>query len=65
MTLDLPLDVRFVYGGGVTADNFNDVVSYELSPGSISISGAAEDIQPLEGSTKIVGEIDLSELKDT
>lgn len=65
MTLDLPLDVRFVYGGGVTADNFNDVVSYELSPDSISISGAAEDIQPLEGSTKIVGEIDLSELKDT
>ncbi len=65
MTLDLPLDVQFIYGGGGTADNFDKVVSYEVLPESIAISGAAEDIKPLIDSTKIIGTIDLSELKDS
>ena len=61
-TLELPLTVQFVYGGGVTEENFDRYVTYEISPSTIQISGDETDITPLEGSSITLGEIDLSQV---
>lgn len=61
-TLEVPLTVGFTYGGGVTNDNFNDYVTYEISPASIQISGDGEDIKALEGKSITLGTIDLSDV---
>lgn len=59
-TLQLPLDVEFIYGGGVTEDNFSRYVEYRIEPESIQISGEESAITPLEGKTRSVGRIDLA-----
>ena len=61
-TLELPLAVQFVYGGGVTEENFDRYVTYEISPATIQISGDEADVTPLEGSSITLGEIDLAQV---
>ena len=61
-TLELPLTVQFVYGGGVTEENFDRYVTYEISPATIQISGDEADVTPLEGSSITLGQIDLSQV---
>ena len=61
-TLELPLTVQFAYGGGVTAENFDRYVTYEIEPASIQISGDEADVTPLEGSSITLGEIDLAQV---
>ena len=60
-TLEVPLDVEILPGGGATLDN---ILSVEISPATIQISGEEEDVLALAGkSIKLKGVIDLS--KDT
>ena len=54
---DIPITVQFVAGGGATEA---DIVSKSISPQSITVSGAEEDIENL---TEIsLGSIDLSQV---
>lgn len=64
-TLEMPLTVSFTYGGGITESNFEDHVTYEISPSTIQISGDGEDIKPLEGKSITLGTIDLSDVVQT
>lgn len=48
-TLEVPLDVEFIYGGGISEENFDRYVTYEIEPQTIQISGDAADVAPLEG----------------
>lgn len=59
-TLELPLTVGYVYGGGVTKDNFQRYVTCDIEPKTIQISGAEDDVAGLEGRSITLGDIDLS-----
>lgn len=57
-TASIPLAVKLVPGGGVT--DVNKQVSYEITPSSITVSGAEEDLEPLK--EILLGEIELSNI---
>lgn len=59
-TLDLPLNVEFLYGGGITKDNFDRHVTVDIEPKSIQVSGDEEDIAAQEGRSITLRQIDLS-----
>lgn len=61
-TLEVPLGVEYVYGGGITEENFNRYVTVDIQPGSIQVSGDEADVSYLEGKTITVGRIDLSQV---
>lgn len=58
--VEVPLVVEFLYGGGITVDNFNDYVSVSIEPETIQISGAEIDISHLENGTLRLGQVDLA-----
>lgn len=53
---EVPLTVNILPGGGATEDN----VKYEISPASIMVSGAKDDLEPLKEIS--LGDIDLSKV---
>lgn len=61
-TADVPLAVKLIPGGGVTSENIseNQYVKYKIEPESITVSGAEEDLEPLN--EILLGEIDLSDV---
>lgn len=61
-TVEVPLNVDFIYGGGITKENFERYVTYTIEPAAIQISGDEKDIAPLEGQTLTLGKakIDLA-----
>lgn len=65
-TLDVPLDVEFAYGGGITKENFDRYVTYTIEPASIQISGDEADVDPLEStSIKLGTVIDLASFTES
>ena len=61
-TMEIPLSVEYVYGGGITAENFDRYVTVDIQPSTIQISGDEDDVDYLEGKTITVGKIDLSQV---
>lgn len=61
-TMEVPLSVEYVYGGGITEDNFERYVTVDIQPSTIQISGDEADVSYLEGKTITVGKIDLSQV---
>ncbi|HIY15809.1 MAG TPA: hypothetical protein H9839_00590, partial [Candidatus Intestinimonas stercorigallinarum] len=61
-TLEVSLGVEYVYGGGITEENFDRYVTVDIQPGSIQVSGDEADVSYLEGKTITVGRIDLSQV---
>lgn len=59
-TVDVPLSVEFLYGGGITAENFDQYVSVSIEPENIQISGAEIDISHLVNGTLRLGQVDLA-----
>lgn len=59
-TLEVPLAVDFIYGGGITEENFDRYVTCTIEPETIQVSGDAADVTSLEGKTKQIGVIDLT-----
>ena len=57
-TADVPLAVKWVLGGGVS--DVDKYVTYDISPEVITVSGAEEDLEPLQ--EIILGEIDLANI---
>lgn len=57
-TADVPLSVKWITGGGVT--DVDKYVDFEISPSTITVSGAEEDLEPL--TEIILGEINLSSI---
>ncbi len=55
-TADVPLAVKWITGGGVT--DVKKYVEYTISPATITVSGAEEDLEPLK--EILLGEINLS-----
>lgn len=55
-TADVPLAVKWITGGGVT--DIEKHVDFEISPSTITVSGAEDDLEPL--TEILLGEIDLS-----
>ena len=65
-TLDVPLDVEFAYGGGITKENFDRYVTYTIEPASIQVSGDEADVDPLESmSIKLGTVIDLASFAES
>ena len=61
-TMEVPLSVEYVYGGGITEDNFERYVTVDIQPATIQVSGDEADVSYLEGKTITVGKIDLSQV---
>ena len=63
-TLEIPLTVDFIYGGGITEENFARYVEpyVDIQPNTIQISGEESDITPLEGKSITLGKIDLADV---
>lgn len=61
-TMEVPLGVEYVYGGGITAENFDRYVTVDIEPSTIQVSGDEDDVNYLEGKTITVGKIDLSQV---
>lgn len=61
-TMEVPLSVECVYGGGITEDNFERYVTVDIQPATIQVSGDEADVSYLEGKTITVGKIDLSQV---
>ena len=61
-TMEVPLSVEYVYGGGITEDNFERYVTVDIQPATIQASGDEADVSYLEGKTITVGKIDLSQV---
>lgn len=61
-TMEVPLSVEYIYGGGITADNFERYVTVDIQPATIQVSGDEADVSYLEGKTITVGKIDLSQV---
>lgn len=57
-TADVPLTVKWVTGGGVT--DVDKYVRYDISPKSITVSGAEDDLMPLK--EIVLGEIELANI---
>ena len=55
-TADIPLEVKWIAGGGVT--DVEKYVDYSITPSVITVAGAEEDLEPLK--EILLGEIDLS-----
>lgn len=64
--MEVPLEVEFAYGGGITKENFRQYVTYEIEPASIQISGDEADVIALEGeSIKLGTVIDLASFSES
>lgn len=61
-TMEVPLSVEYVYGGGITEDNFDRYVTVDIQPSTIQVSGDEADVSYLEGKTITIGKIDLSQV---
>lgn len=61
-TMEVPLSVEYVYGGGITEDNFGRYVTVDIQPATIQVSGDEADVSYLEGKTITIGKIDLSQV---
>ena len=63
-TLEIPLTVDYIYGGGITEENFARYVEpyVDIQPNTIQISGEESDITPLEGKSITLGKIDLADV---
>lgn len=61
-TMEVPLNVEYIYGGGITEDNFERYVTVDIQPATIQVSGDEADVSYLEGKTITVGKIDLSQV---
>ena len=61
-TMEVPLSVEYIYGGGITEDNFERYVTVDIQPATIQVSGDEADVSYLEGKTITVGKIDLSQV---
>ena len=61
-TMEVPLSLEYVYGGGITAENFARYVTVDVQPAAIQVSGDEDDVTYLEGKTITVGKIDLSQV---
>lgn len=61
-TMEVPLSVEYVYGGGITEDSFERYVTVDIQPATIQVSGDEADVSYLEGKTITVGKIDLSQV---
>ncbi|MGN8967384.1 CdaR family protein [Intestinimonas sp. HCP28S3_D6] len=61
-TMEVPLSVEYVYGGGITEDNFERYVTVDIQPSTIQVSGDEVDVSYLEGKTITIGKIDLSQV---
>lgn len=59
-TIEVPLTVEFLYGGGITQDNVDEYVNYTIDPAYIQLSGDEFDVDNLDGSTIRLGQIDLA-----
>lgn len=58
---EVPLALDYIYGGGITADNFDQYVDVHFEPAdTISISGPQEELENL--TQLVVGQIDLSQI---
>ncbi|MGM9606383.1 MAG: YbbR-like domain-containing protein [Oscillospiraceae bacterium] len=57
-TADVPLAVKWVLGGGVT--DVDKYVTFDIDPEVITVSGAEEDLEPLQ--EIILGEIELANI---
>ena len=62
-TAEVPLAVKWVTGGGITRQNLDRYVSYEINPKQIVVSGSEDDLEPL--TEIILGEIDLGNIVGT
>ena len=61
-TMEVPLGVEYVYGGGITEENFERYVTVDIQPATIQVSGDEGDVSYLEGKTITIGKIDLSQV---
>ena len=61
-TMEVPLSVEYIYGGGITEENFDRYVTVDIQPSTIQISGDEDDVSYLEGKTITIGKIDLSQV---
>lgn len=61
-TMEVPLSVEYVYGGGITEDNFERYVTVDIQPATIQVSGDEADVSYLEGKNITIGKIDLSQV---
>lgn len=61
-TMEVPLGVEYIYGGGITAENFQRYVTVDIQPAIIQVSGTEDDVSYLEGKSITVGKIDLSQV---
>lgn len=50
-TMEVPLSVEYIYGGGITEDNFERYVTVDIQPATIQVSGDEADVSYLEGKT--------------
>ena len=60
---EVPLTVNLIPGGGISQDDIDRYVKVDIQPESITIAGAAEDIEPI--SEISLGDIDLSQIITT
>ena len=60
---EVPLTVNLIPGGGISQDDIDRYVQVDIQPESITIAGAAEDIEPI--SEISLGDIDLSQIITT
>ena len=60
---EVPLTVNLIPGGGISQDDIDRYVKVDIQPESITIAGAAEDIEPV--SEISLGDIDLSQIITT
>ena len=60
---EVPLTVNLIPGGGISQDDIDRYVQVDVQPESITIAGAAEDIEPV--SEISLGDIDLSQIITT
>ena len=60
---EVPLTVNLIPGGGISQDDIDRYVQVDIQPESITIAGAAEDIEPV--SEISLGDIDLSQIITT
>jgi len=57
---EVELTVNLRPGGGINKENMDEYVTCEITPKTIMVSGAAEDIEPLQ--TVSLGDIDLAKV---
>lgn len=57
---EVELAVNFLPGGGITKEDIDRYVDYKITPETIVVSGAADDLEPLKQIS--LGDIDLSKV---